>query len=53
MFKEVPPADAYMVKRILHGWSDAECVQILSTVHQAAPPFWGRFLSQWCFYTIL
>jgi hypothetical protein len=26
-----------MVKRILHGWSDAECVQILSTMHRAAP----------------
>jgi O-methyltransferase len=37
MFREVPPADAYMVKRILHGWSDAECVQILSTMHRAAP----------------
>jgi O-methyltransferase domain len=37
MFREVPPADAYMVKRILHGWSDSECVQILSTMHRAAP----------------
>jgi hypothetical protein len=37
MFRAVPPADAYMVKRILHGWSDAECVQILSTIHRAAP----------------
>jgi len=32
-----------MVKRILHGWGDAECVQILSTMHQAAPPQ-GRVL---------
>lgn len=37
MFKAVPSADAYMVKRILHDWNDAECVQILSTIHQAAP----------------
>src|SRR5262249_44759918 len=31
------PADAYMVKRILHGYSDAECVQILATMYRAAP----------------
>lgn len=37
MFREVPPADAYMVKRILHDWNDAECLQILSNMHQAAP----------------
>jgi hypothetical protein len=37
MFREVSPADAYMVKRILHGWSDSECVQILSTMYRAAP----------------
>jgi hypothetical protein len=38
MFRAVPPADAYMVKRVLHGRNDAECVQILSIMHQAAPP---------------
>lgn len=37
MFSEVPPADAYMVKRIIHDWNDAECLQILSTMHRAAP----------------
>jgi len=37
MFREVPPADAYMVKRVLHDWNDAECHQILSTIHRAAP----------------
>jgi O-methyltransferase domain/Dimerisation domain len=37
MFREVPPADAYMVKRVMHGWNDAECLQILSTMHRAAP----------------
>ena len=37
MFREVPPADAYMVKRVLHDWGDAECRQILSTIHRAAP----------------
>ena len=37
MFREVPPADAYMVKRVLHDWNDGECLQILSNMHQAAP----------------
>lgn len=37
MFREVPPADAYMMKRVLHDWNDAECRQILSTMHRAAP----------------
>ena len=43
MFRAVPPADAYMVKRILHDWNDAECDQILSTMHRAAPQH-GRVL---------
>jgi hypothetical protein len=43
MFQEVPPADAYMVKRILHGWKDAECCQILATMCRAAPRH-GRVL---------
>ena len=37
MFREVPPADAYMVKRVMHDWNDAECLQILSNAHRAAP----------------
>lgn len=37
MFKEVPRADAYLLKHILHDWNDAECVQILSNMHKAAP----------------
>jgi hypothetical protein len=43
MFREVPLADAYMVKAVIHDWSDAEGVQILSTMHRAAPPH-GRVL---------
>jgi hypothetical protein len=38
MFREVPPADAYMIKRVIHDWNDAECRQILATMHRAAPP---------------
>jgi hypothetical protein len=38
MFTTVPRADAYALKMILHNWSDAECIQILSTVRECAPP---------------
>lgn len=37
MFDAVPSADAYFLKFILHDWSDAECVRILSNLHDAAP----------------
>lgn len=36
MFKQVPAADAYILKHILHDWNDDECVQILSNMHDAA-----------------
>ncbi|CAL5189769.1 unnamed protein product [Lathyrus oleraceus] len=29
MFKEIPPADAILLKWILHDWNDEECVNIL------------------------
>lgn len=37
-FKEVPQADLYLFKRVLHDWSDEECVNILKTVAKAAKP---------------
>lgn len=37
MFNKVPAADAYLIKRVLHDWNDAECHQILSTMHRSAP----------------
>jgi hypothetical protein len=43
MFQAVPPADAYMIKRVIHDWNDQECLQILSTMHRAAPQH-GRVL---------
>lgn len=36
MFTEVPKADAYCLKLILHDWSDQKCVQILSNIRGAA-----------------
>lgn len=43
MFDSVPRADAYILKAILHDWSDDDCVHILSNVHEAAPED-GRLL---------
>src|SRR4030088_2975595 len=36
MFEEVPTADAYSLKMILHDWNDGECVEILSNLRRAA-----------------
>jgi hypothetical protein len=36
MFEVVPKADAYILKMIVHDWSDAECVKILSNIRKAA-----------------
>jgi len=36
MFHEVPGADAYLMKMILHDWSDKECVVILSNIQRAS-----------------
>jgi hypothetical protein len=37
MFCEVPSSDAYIMKMILHDWSDDECVKILSNIQRASP----------------
>jgi hypothetical protein len=37
MFVDVPAADAYLLKMILHDWDDAECVRILSNLRRRAP----------------
>jgi hypothetical protein len=36
IFEQVPPADLYMMKLILHDWNDEECVQLLKTIHRSA-----------------
>jgi O-methyltransferase/methyltransferase family protein len=38
MFQEVPSADTYIMKMILHDWNDEECVKILSNIQKAATP---------------
>jgi O-methyltransferase domain/Dimerisation domain len=35
MFREVPPADAYMLKMILHDWNDEECIRILTNLRRS------------------
>jgi hypothetical protein len=37
MFADVPPADAYILKLILHDWNDDECVRILTNLARRAP----------------
>lgn len=36
MFNQVPSADAYIMKMILHDWNDDECVKILSNIQKAS-----------------
>ncbi len=37
-FREVPAAPAYIMKNVLHDWSDADALRILQTIHRAARP---------------
>jgi hypothetical protein len=36
-FKEVPEADAYIMKHIIHDWDDAKATTILKNIHKASP----------------
>ena len=39
MFAEVPAgADVYLLKNVLHNWSDAQAVRVLATIRRAMPP---------------
>lgn len=38
MFKSVPPADAYVLKLILHDWDDASCATILRNCCEKLEP---------------
>lgn len=46
MFKAVPKADDYMMKMILHDWSDEECVSILQTARASAEPASRMFIAE-------
>jgi predicted transcriptional regulator len=36
MFEQIPPADLYTMKMILHDWNGEECIKILSNIHKSA-----------------
>ena len=46
MFDQVPEADAYLLKWILHNWDDDACQTILSTIHAGAPPDGRLFIME-------
>ncbi|MDQ3806869.1 MAG: acetylserotonin O-methyltransferase [Thermoproteota archaeon] len=46
MFSEVPSADAYFMKMILHDWDDKECLAILSNIQRAAPTQARLFIAE-------
>jgi hypothetical protein len=37
MFEDVPAADAYIMKLVLHDWDDETCIRILQRQHARAP----------------
>jgi predicted transcriptional regulator len=37
MLNEVPTADVYIMKMILHDWSDDECIKILVNMYNSSP----------------
>ncbi len=47
MFESVPRADAYFLKFVLHDWTDGDCIEILSTIREAAPPDGRVFVVEW------
>jgi len=46
MFVDVPPADAYLMKMILHDWSDEECVQVLLNMYRRVSPGGRVFIAE-------
>ena len=36
-FESIPQADAYLMKSVLHDWSDEKAVEILQTCHASMP----------------
>ena len=37
-FEAVPPADIYIVSRVLHDWDDQSCLRLLASMAAAARP---------------
>jgi hypothetical protein len=47
MFEEVPAADGYVMKHVLHDWEDDECVEILENIRRAASPGAPVLVAEW------
>lgn len=47
MFEEIPAADGYCFKHILHDWKDDECVQILSNARRATAAGARAFVAEY------
>jgi hypothetical protein len=43
---QVPSADAYIMKMILHDWSDEKCVKILSNIYRSSPDHARLFIAE-------
>jgi O-methyltransferase domain len=43
---QIPFADAYIMKMILHDWSDAECARILSNIYASFPEHARLFIAE-------
>ncbi|MCL7049981.1 hypothetical protein MKW94_013073 [Papaver nudicaule] len=44
MFEFIPPADALLLKFMLHGWKDAECIKLLKKCKEAIPADNGKVI---------
>jgi O-methyltransferase/methyltransferase family protein len=43
---QLPSADAYIMKMILHDWNDEECVTLLSNVYRSSPKHARLFIAE-------
>ncbi|XP_052362509.1 acetylserotonin O-methyltransferase 2, partial [Oncorhynchus keta] len=41
---DIPPADLYILARILHDWKEEKCVQLLKKIHACCQPGGGVLL---------
>lgn len=47
IFMEIPKADAYFIKHILHDWNDEECSTILTNTRKASDPGARLFICEY------
>jgi len=44
--RQIPSVDAYIMKMILHDWSDEECIKILSNIYRSSPDHSRLFIAE-------